>query len=81
MFAVGSCAWQVGERLSPDAISMAVGVMFGTLAGLPVALLVMASNARAEERRRIEQQQQRATLDEWRYAEPARWSVAEYEEE
>jgi hypothetical protein len=46
MFVVGACAWHVGETLSSDAISLALGVLFGTLAGLPVALLVLASERR-----------------------------------
>lgn len=41
-------AWRIGGRLSADAIGMALGVLFGVLAGLPVALLVLASNRRRE---------------------------------
>lgn len=52
MFLVGACAWHIGETLSSDAISLALGIMFGTLAGLPVALLVLASNVGQEQRRR-----------------------------
>ena len=37
-------AWQVAAALSPDAVAMAVGMLFGVLATIPVALLVMASN-------------------------------------
>ena len=43
---VGGFVWQVGDRLSSDAVSMALGVLFGVLAGFPVALLVLASNKR-----------------------------------
>ncbi len=39
---VGVIAWQIGEKLSSDAISMGLGVLFGMLAGLPAALLVLA---------------------------------------
>ncbi len=39
---VGVMAWQIGEKLSSDAISMGLGVLFGMLAGLPAALLVLA---------------------------------------
>jgi hypothetical protein len=46
MFLVGACAWHVGETLSSDAISMALGIFFGVFAGLPVALLVLAAERR-----------------------------------
>ena len=36
--------WRVGSRLSPDAIGLATGVVFGVLAGLPTAILILASN-------------------------------------
>jgi Zn-dependent protease with chaperone function len=39
-------SWVVASVLSPDAIGMAVGLLFGVLAGIPTALLVMASNRR-----------------------------------
>lgn len=39
---LGVVAWNVGEKLSADAISLAVGVMLGVFAGIPVALLVLA---------------------------------------
>ncbi len=47
---ISIAAWRIGERLSADAIGMALGVLFGIIAGLPVALLVLASNRRREER-------------------------------
>jgi hypothetical protein len=40
----------VGSRLSPDAIGMAVGILFGVLAGIPVALLVLFAQRRSGER-------------------------------
>lgn len=40
--------WGVGQRLSSDALSMAIGVIFGILAGIPAALLVMAATRRSE---------------------------------
>lgn len=43
---IGAGAWYLGSRLSSDAIGMALGVMFGVLAGLPAALLVMAAHRR-----------------------------------
>jgi hypothetical protein len=38
----GVLAWALGSRLSSDALGMWVGVVFGMLAGIPTALLVMA---------------------------------------
>ena len=40
---VATAGWRIGEALSPDALSMAVGILFGVLAGVPTALLVMAA--------------------------------------
>ena len=52
---VGVLGWRIGGSLSSDAVSMAVGVLFGIMAGIPTALLVMASdrrrNAQEEQRR------------------------------
>ncbi len=45
----GVFAFVVGQRLSADAIGMAVGVLFGVLAGIPAALLMLASGRRREE--------------------------------
>ena len=33
--------WQLGGKLSPDALGMMTGIIFGTLAGIPAALLVV----------------------------------------
>ena len=41
---VGVLAWQIGAKLSADAIGMGVGVLFGVMAGIPTALLLMAHN-------------------------------------
>jgi hypothetical protein len=43
---VGAAGWRIGGSLSADALSMAVGVLFGVLAGIPTALLVMAGGQR-----------------------------------
>lgn len=43
---VGVLAWRVGGMLSTDAIGMAVGMVFGVLAGMPAALLVLATDRR-----------------------------------
>lgn len=42
--AVVGLAWFMMSRLSSDALGMAVGVVFGVLAGIPSALLVLASS-------------------------------------
>lgn len=42
----GMLAWQVGNRLSTDAVGMGVGLVFGVLAGVPAALLVLATGRR-----------------------------------
>lgn len=51
MAAVALAAWRIGSQLSSDAVSMAVGVLFGVLAGVPTALMVLASSRRREENR------------------------------
>lgn len=45
---VGVATWQIGSKLSADAIGMGVGVMFGVMAGIPTALLLLASNRRRQ---------------------------------
>ena len=39
-------AWYLGSRLSSDALGFALGAVFGILAGVPTALLVLAANRR-----------------------------------
>lgn len=41
LVAVGVGTWQIGSKLSADAIGMAVGVIFGVMAGIPTALLLL----------------------------------------
>jgi len=43
---IGTAGWRVGNSLSSDAISMAIGVLFGVLAGIPAALLLLAAERR-----------------------------------
>jgi hypothetical protein len=43
---MGVMTWRLGSALSSDALGMAVGVVFGVLAGIPTALLVLATNSR-----------------------------------
>ena len=47
---IGAAGWRVGSGLSSDAVSMAVGIFFGILAGIPAALLVLAAERRRPER-------------------------------
>lgn len=46
---VGVMAWSIGNRLSTDALGMAVGILFGMSAGIPAALLVLVSSRRRTE--------------------------------
>ena len=45
---VAVAAWRITGRLSADAVSMAVGVLFGVVAGVPAALLMLASGRRRD---------------------------------
>jgi len=36
--------WQLGGRLSTDALGMALGVLFGVMAGIPMALIAIAAD-------------------------------------
>jgi hypothetical protein len=45
---VGILIYQLGARLSSDAVGMAVGLVFGVLAGIPSALLVLATGERGK---------------------------------
>jgi hypothetical protein len=56
---IGAAGWRIGSALSPDALSMAVGVLFGVMAGVPAALLVMAGSRRRSSEERSESQSQR----------------------
>ncbi len=40
---VAAAGWSIGSRLSSDALGMSVGILLGVMAGLPVALLVLAA--------------------------------------
>ncbi len=45
---IGTVGWRIGDALSSDAISMALGIFFGILAGIPAALLVLAAERQRE---------------------------------
>lgn len=40
---VGVAGWRIGGTLNSDAIGMAVGMLFGVMAGIPTALVVIAA--------------------------------------
>ena len=46
---VGVVGWRIGGELSPDALGMAVGMLFGVMAGIPTALLMLASQQRRDD--------------------------------
>lgn len=46
---VATLAWRIGGRLSPDALGMGIGVVFGVLASVPAALLVLAATRRSDD--------------------------------
>ena len=45
----GMLAWTIIDKLSTDAIGMAIGMGFGVLAGVPTATLVLLARRRASE--------------------------------
>lgn len=77
---VGTAGWRIGEALSPDALSMAVGVLFGVMAGVPTALLVMAGNRRRDNDERREESRPRsawANGGAWLWADG--WTIWEFD--
>lgn len=52
----GVLAWRIGNSLSADALGMAVGILFGMLAGMPAALLVLVA-----QRRSLDEEQEEPT--------------------
>lgn len=48
LIVMGAGAWFVANRLSSDALGMIVGLMFGILAGVPPAILVLIANRRRQ---------------------------------
>ena len=55
---VAFVGWRIIESISSDALGLAIGVVFGVLAGLPTALLVLASNRRRESKKANDRRQQ-----------------------
>jgi hypothetical protein len=66
----GALVWSIGNRLSADAIGMGVGLLFGVLAGVPTALLVMAAGRRRAERDEEERFAQRRQVPQHAYGYP-----------
>lgn len=48
LFFMAAAGWQIGQKLSADAISMGIGILLGLLASIPAALLVLAASRRNE---------------------------------
>lgn len=51
---LGLMCWRIAGALATDATGMAVGLVFGILAGIPAALLVLATSSRRREMERDE---------------------------
>jgi hypothetical protein len=45
---LGAAGWSLGQKLSADALSMAIGIFFGVIASVPAAILVLAASRRGE---------------------------------
>lgn len=41
-----AAGWEIGGRLSSDAIGLALGVLFGVMAGIPAALIALMASRR-----------------------------------
>ena len=51
---VALVGWRITENISSDALGLAIGVVFGVLAGLPTAVLVLASSNRERQRDEVQ---------------------------
>lgn len=40
---IGAAGWQLGGKLSSDAVALALGLLFGIMAGIPATLMVLAA--------------------------------------
>ena len=65
---VGMAAWRVADRLSADALGMGVGVLFGIMAGVPTALMLLAAGRRREEPSERHREQAQGRLTQQGYA-------------
>jgi hypothetical protein len=55
-------AWRIGEKLSADALGMAAGVLFGVLAGVPMALFALAGGRRRDREEEVDSPMQRRQM-------------------
>lgn len=46
---IGLAGWRIGGQLSSDAVGMALGILFGIMAGLPTALILLAARRRDDD--------------------------------
>lgn len=51
LIVLGIIAWRIVDGMSSDAISMGIGVVFGILAGVPMALLTLVAGRRRDDQR------------------------------
>ena len=67
---VGLFGWRLGSTLSPDALRMVIGMLFGMLAGVPFCLMLMASRQQADQLYQQQSQQQRPQMPAAQYQPP-----------
>lgn len=46
LFFVCAAGWKIGEHMSTDALGLALGVIFGMMAGIPAALIALSVRPR-----------------------------------
>lgn len=47
---VGAAGWRIGGQLNSESLGMAVGILFGVMAGIPTALILLASQRSDDDR-------------------------------
>lgn len=57
LFALAA-GWSIGEKLSADAVGMAVGILFGVMASVPAALLVLVASRGRPSRHRMQEEEE-----------------------
>lgn len=66
LLVVGAAMVRIGQQLSPESVAMAVGVIFGMIAGIPVFLLVMSSYRPQQVAYAEEEIEGEEVIGEWR---------------
>ena len=61
---VGVVGWRIGGELSTDAMGMAIGMLFGVMAGIPTALILLASQRRDDGHRGRHEQPRRPRVEQ-----------------